>query len=212
MGPVGIVTGLTAEAQIAAALSSLVAVGGGTHAGAEMAAERLVFRSARLLISFGVAGGLDPALAPGALVVPRLLWDAGEVFAADPELLAALGGATHARAAGGRDILAAASEKAALFARSGAVAVDLESAAVARVAASHGLGFAVVRAVCDPAGRDLPPAALAALDQGGAIGMFRVAGSVLRRPSQIPALLRLAGDAAAAQAALRVWVRGHAPL
>jgi adenosylhomocysteine nucleosidase len=86
--------------------------------------------------------------------------------------------------------------------------VDMESGAVAAVAAAHGLAFAVLRAICDPAARDLPPAALAALDAGGAIMALRVGASVLRDPAQIPALFKLAADAARARAALRKYVLG----
>jgi adenosylhomocysteine nucleosidase len=70
------------------------------------------------------------------------------------------------------------------------------------VAAEHGLPFAVVRAICDPAERDLPAAALIALDQKGAIGLLRVLGSLLRQPSQLPSLLGLARDTARAQRTL----------
>jgi adenosylhomocysteine nucleosidase len=89
-----------------------------------------------------------------------------------------------------------------LSARTGASAVDLESGAVARVAARHRLPFAVLRAVCDPAQRSLPPAALAALNSEGAIRTLSVLGSIVARPWQIPALLRLALDAALARHAL----------
>ena len=82
------------------------------------------------------------------------------------------------------------------------VIVDMESGAVARVAARHGLPFAAVRAVCDPAGFALPPLALEALDSGGRIGAWRVLRSVLRRPGQIPALIALSGHASEARAAL----------
>ena len=89
-----------------------------------------------------------------------------------------------------------------LSSQTGASAVDLESGAVARVAQRHRLPFAVLRAVCDPAQRTLPPAALAALDSGGGIRLARVLRSVIARPWQIPALLRLALDAASARRAI----------
>jgi adenosylhomocysteine nucleosidase len=86
-----------------------------------------------------------------------------------------------------------------LWKTSGAAAVDLESGAVASVAAQHGLPFAVLRTICDPAHRDLPPAALAALDRGGAIGLLRVLASLLARPAQFRGLLALAADTAKAR-------------
>jgi adenosylhomocysteine nucleosidase len=69
------------------------------------------------------------------------------------------------------------------------------------------LPFAVLRAVADPAERDLPPAALLALDGGGRISFLRVLGSVIRNPGQVPGLLALAGDAAAARRALKERLR-----
>ena len=110
-----------------------------------------------------------------------------------------LGGATQGALYGGGQIVATAEAKAALHALTGAIAIDLESAAVARVARQHGLPFAVLRVICDPASRDLPRAALVALDAAGRIGAWRVGAAVLARPWQIPALIRLAADAARAR-------------
>ena len=67
---VGIVVGLAAEARIARRLGWKVAIGGGAAAGAEAAARRLIDEGSDALVSFGLAGALDPALRPGALIVP----------------------------------------------------------------------------------------------------------------------------------------------
>src|SRR5208283_5200921 len=194
----GFVVGLAAEARIAAGFGYPVRAGGGTPAGAAEAGTWLVRHGATALISFGLAGGLDPALRPGMVVVPDTVLSDGEVSRADAALAARFGGLTgHCLLAGAR-IAADADTKRGLFAATGAHAIDLESGSVARIAAAHGLPFAVVRAICDPAERDLPPAALIALDQDGAIGLARVIGSVLAHPAQLPALLALAADAARA--------------
>jgi adenosylhomocysteine nucleosidase len=167
-----------------------------------LAARQLVGEGAQALVSFGLAGGLDPVLRPGALVVPGEVIESGIVFAADPALAARFGGMSGHRvlAAGAVVTDAAAKQRAAQA--NGAQAVDLESGAVARVAAEYGLPFAVVRAICDPAERDLPPAALIALDQKGVIGLVRVLGSLLKRPGQLGNLFQLARDAARAQRTL----------
>jgi adenosylhomocysteine nucleosidase len=99
-------------------------------------------------------------------------------------------------------VVADAGAKRLLSARTGASAVDLESGAVARVAHRHGLPFAVLRVVCDPAHRSLPPVAVAAVGNAGAIRPLGVLRSIVARPAQIPALLRLALDAAVARRAL----------
>ncbi len=200
--PLGIVVGLEAEARVARRLGVPVETGGGDTKGAISAAARLVAQGVAGLISFGLAGGLDPALSAGAILVPSVVLLDAQRWEADPALMARLGGPTAGTLYGGGEIVATARAKAALHAHTGAVAVDLESAAVAAVARQHGLPFAVLRAVCDVAARDLPRAALVALDSAGRIGMVRVGAAVLGRPWQIPALIGLAGDASRARHAL----------
>ena len=183
-------------------------VGGGTQAGATAAAEAQVRAGALGLISFGLAGGLAPELRAGAVVAPARVRVGAETFDVDPALALALGGVDGTCVAGHDAIVVTAEAKRALWLETGAVAVDLESGAVARVARAHGLPFAVLRVICDPAQRTLPPAALVALDSAGAIGLLRVLGSLLRHPGQFPALMQLANDAAAARRVLQVRARG----
>jgi adenosylhomocysteine nucleosidase len=189
---------MQAEARIAARLGWPVAIGGGTAARAEAVARRLAREGVTDMVSVGLAGGLDPSLPPGTVIVPAGIVADGRVWPTDPGLNARLGGAGGHLLLGARTVAATADEKQALWQATGAAAVDLESAAVAR----HAQRFAALRVICDPADCDLPPAALAALGPGGAIGLLRVLASVLRRPWQVPALLRLAADAKTARGAL----------
>lgn len=197
-----IIVGLEAEARLARRLGASVFVGGGTAAGADAAAARAVAAGATALLSFGLAGGLDPVLRPGDIIIPSAVLCRGAAFATDIALMARIDGPTPHTLLAADAVAADVATKQRLRQETGAAAVDLESGAVARVAAAHALPFAVLRAICDPAGRDLPPAALVALDAEGVIGLARVAVSVVGRPGQIPALLRLAVDAAAARRAL----------
>ena len=153
-------------------------------------------------MSFGFAGGLDPALAPGAVIVPETVLEDGCAYCVDAALAAQLGrvGGTQLAA---HAVVIGLAERAQLFAATGAGAVDLESGAVARVATRHGLPFAVLRVICDPAWHELPPAALAALDTRGAIRMWSVLASIAREPEQVKGLVALARGAAAARGALR---------
>jgi hypothetical protein len=97
-----------------------------------------------------------------------------------------------------------------LFQRTGAVAVDLESGAVARAATKAGIPFIVLRAIADSATRDLPPAARIGLDAQGRATLGTVLGSVLSHPGQLPALIRLALDTRVALKALARAVEGTA--
>ncbi len=156
----------------------------------------------RSLVSFGLAGGLHPKLRPGALVVPDVVLSADGHWPTHPPLAAWLGQVGGAMFSGGA-VIATAEEKQALFARTGAVAVDLESAAVAEAAGRHALPFAVLRAVCDPASRSLPRAALTALDANGQIRVGAVLRETARHPADVAALVILGTDAARARRALQ---------
>jgi adenosylhomocysteine nucleosidase len=162
----------------------------------------LIGQGVTALVSFGLAGGLDPALRSGTVVIPSVVLSEGETFRADAMLAKRFGGLTRHTMLAGSAIAVDAVAKRHLHAASGAHAIDLESGPVARVAAAHGLPFVVVRAICDPADRHLPPAALIALDSKGGIGFGAVLHSILAQPWQIPGLLALARDAARARRAL----------
>ena len=84
----------------------------------------------------------------------------------------------------------------------GAIAVDLESVVVARAAAALGIPFVVLRAIADPAARELPPAALVPLTGTGTPALRQVLASVLARPRQLPSLLTVAREARQALQAL----------
>jgi adenosylhomocysteine nucleosidase len=208
---IGAVVGLATEARIARRTGWAVAVGGGTAAGAASAAIALAEQGCTGLISFGLAGGLDPALRRGTLIVPSAVIAGDASHATDPTLSRMLGGTTPHALFGADAIVASVAAKRVLRERTGAAAVDLESAAVARIADGRGIPFAVLRAICDPADRALPPAAQVALDAGGEVSIWRVLASIAMHPAQLPALLALAADAASAKRSLVARVRQIAP-
>ncbi len=145
---------------------------------------------------------MNAHLRPGAVIIPKCVVDAGELFRCDASLTNMLGGATSEAILASACIAESAAEKRRLFESSMADAVDLESGAVARIAKLNNLPFAVLRAVADPAERDLPPAAMLALSSVGNIQISAVLASVWKQPGQIPALLAIARDAAQARSAL----------
>lgn len=204
MKRLGIVTGMRAEARIAVKSGCPVAVGGGLPIGARRMAERLAADGATALISFGLAGGLDPDLPAGSLVAPARVISGGRMFICDPALRAGLGPAIRAidTLLAGDQVVAVAVEKQSLWEQTGAAAVDLESGAVAEVAAAEGLPFIVLRAICDPAARTLPRAAVEALDAEGRVKPMKMAGMLIRHPVDSIGLIGLARDAALARRAL----------
>lgn len=163
------------------------------------------------LVSFGVASGLDPALARGTLLVPRaVLAEEGRRFEVDAawheaalEALADFPGAVATGELAQADrVLASAAEKARLFRSGGACSADMESALLAARAAQRGLRFLAVRIVSDDASRAIPGAVAGAIGGAGAISWPRMLALLARRPGELGAFLRLAADALAARPAM----------
>lgn len=214
MKPIGIVSALAAEARTlgrvaprGAGLAQLpdgafLAVSGIGESAAAAAARRLVLAGATALASFGMAGGLDPALTCGAVVLPEEVaaWDGGgpgaQASATSAEWRRRLRDALPAAciAAGGKLLTSplpmGRAAKAEAWRISRAAAVDMESAAVAQVARQAGLPFIALRVIVDTASDELPPAVIAA-SSGGRLNIGRLLAGLLRAPADVAALMRL---------------------
>jgi len=211
--PTGIVSALPAEARALGPSAArgadlrrldegaLLAVSGMGRPAAAAAARRLVLAGAGALVSFGMAGGLDPALICGTVLLPEEIAAAdGAVSELHPtsrewrqRLRAAMPGSCLV--CGGRLLTSAQpiahpAVKADIWRRTGAVAVDMESAAIAQVAAQAGLQFLALRVIIDTASDELPAAVIAA-SAGGRLRVGRLIGGLLRTPADVGALIRL---------------------
>jgi hopanoid-associated phosphorylase len=161
---------------------------------------------ARGIVSFGIAGGLDPALPAGTLVVASAVVAKDARYEADARwsqaLLKANPGAVHGIIAGADAPVCEPSEKRALRETTGAGAVDMESHLVAAFAQERGLPFAAFRAIADSADRRLPKAVLNAMRPDGSADIGAVLCSLAREPSQLPDLIRTGFDTGRAKKAL----------
>jgi adenosylhomocysteine nucleosidase len=197
---------------------SMLAISGIGAAAASAAASALVDAGVSALMAFGTAGGLDPQLAAGSLVLPAEIlvpegsrWARMATASAWRERLNARWSAQ--RPVAGGSVLTSAhpvetvAAKAALFRDTGAVAVDMESAAVARVAAEHRMPFVCVRVVVDTAA-DVLPRAVAAASRAGRVQLGRLLLGVALAPADIAALLKLAARYRLALRVLRAVARG----
>jgi hopanoid-associated phosphorylase len=192
MGHVVAVVGLKREAAVLRGLDVVTVAGGGDpeklRGDLALAAE-----GADGIISFGMAGALDPALRIGDWVLGERVGDQG----CDPRWIAALRerlpqarvGPVHADG----QLIAEAAEKLNLYGTSGCAAADMESHLAASAAAEAGLPFAILRCVSDEAGASLPPAVAVAMKPGGGVALGAVLGSILGNPQQLPRLIRTIG-------------------
>ncbi len=229
IGPLGVVAALEAEARTLGVAArrpdglasfgdgALLAVSGMGATKAAAAARRLVDAGASALMSFGLAGGLDPKLYAGTVVLP------GEVISRDGARFPTstqwrrqlcLAVAAMKPVADGCLLTTAqpidtVEAKAAAFRETGAVAVDMESVSVAAVAAASDLPFMAVRVVVDGAGDALPQAVLAA-SRGGRFRVLPLVCGLAVAPRDIAALIRLSLRYRAATRSLAAVVRdGH---
>lgn len=204
--PVVAVTGLLAEARIAAGPGVRAIAGGGSVPTLVAGLEQVLAEGAGAIMSFGIAGGLAADLSCGAWVIAGAIVTPNQRWSCDATwvrvLAARLPGARIADVAGVDRMIADPVAKRALHRESGAVAVDTESHIVAGIAAAYGLPFVAFRVIADSARRMLPPVARVALAPGGRIRGGAVLGSLTRTPGQIPSVLRTAIDTRSAMRAL----------
>lgn len=227
---VGVVAALAGEARALAATAEkapriLLRTSGVGAAAATEAAEELIRAGAEALLSWGVAGALDPTLTTGTICVPAMILDARGASAArllepgaggtslerlerfEPSVgwragvLAALA-AQNAPLEGARlsegallsgtcEALATAVAKRAAHRGTGAMAIDMESGAVARVALKASLPFMALRVIVDAADDEIPGTVVRA-SRAGRVRIGRLLGGLLAAPGDLDGLLRLA--------------------
>jgi adenosylhomocysteine nucleosidase len=183
---------------------TLLAVSGMGVTAAAQGARALAHAGAGALVSWGMAGGLDPTLPAGAIFLPsEVISLEGRGVTTTPGWRERLGEAIAARAAGGNPVtqgrlltsptaVGSLTDKAALFRKTGASAVDMESLAVAEIARAHQLPFIAVRVIVDSARDALPRAVTAAADGQGHLQVWKLLGGLAREPADLGPLIRLA--------------------
>ena len=189
----------------------LVQVSGIGPKRASRAAKTLLERGATALVSWGIAGGLVPELSPGSLVLPQTILSTDQtIYTVDAawrdRFSRKMTGdmVIHAEpVAESTSVLIHPDEKAGLHKRTGAVAVDMESGAVAAEAHRAGVPFLVVRVIADPSSASIPMSALAIVDDFGQLRVFKLIKVLGRDPAVVAALVRQGRYFRAAQRTLR---------
>ena len=223
----GIVVALVSEAQTLTSQSakpdcitplpdgaSLYVSGMGPKA-ARRAAEALVAAGATALAVFGVAGALSDQLRNGALFCPeRVLDEEGHAYATDSawctslqQQLTAVKGTLLSVASP----LLTATAKNTAHQRYAALAVDMESAAVASVAEHHALPFVVLRAIVDEVDDAIPEALNGSVDAWGRPRPLQLLAALCGHPSLLGELPRLYSRMQRATQALRAAAEATGP-
>jgi adenosylhomocysteine nucleosidase len=195
----------------------LVEAGAGREAATRATEVLLAGHRPRWVISAGFAGGLAPGLRQGDILMPDRLADMSgrqlEVdFRIDPATLASNPRLHVGRLLTVDRVIGGAEEKALLGQQYSALAVDMESLAVADVCRRERVRFLAVRVISDAVDERLPPEVdnlVRQKSRAGRIGAVSVA--LWRRPSSIKDLWKLREDALLASERLGHFLAGVIP-
>jgi hopanoid-associated phosphorylase len=207
-----VITGLAQESRIAAGPGvSHIVCSGSDPARLRSHLSGLDASGLRAVISFGIAGGLEPSLQSGDVVVATAVMAEAGTWKVPASVVAAMAGCVRASGipvregalVGVEEPVLLPATKASMRAATDAIAVDMESHIGAAYAAQNDLPFAAVRVISDPAERALPRLAKDALKPDGRVAWTAVFSGLARAPSELTTLLRAGGDAGRAFAGLR---------
>ena len=227
MSTLGIVVAVTAEARSLSKQSiakgelirlpdgALVTISGMGRERAARASRTLLEGGASALLSWGSAGGLTSKLSPGTLILPETVIASNRsLYHVDAtwhnslcDRLRGLVGFYTDPLVESTTVVCTPAKKAILFRETGAIAVDMESAAVAAVAQKAGVPFVVVRVVADAVDTTIPESTLNAFDEFGRLSFPKLIQGFVQHPTELFALFRIGRNYRAAQKTLAAVAR-----
>ena len=162
------------------------------------------------IISAGFSGALRPEMKIGQIVMANDVCDVhGQELSVDINMPADPDGGLYVgRILNTDEIVRTVEEKQYLAEQHGALAVDMESLAVAQVCRDTQTRFLAVRVISDDMSADLPPEVLSIL---GATGTYRVGaamGALWKRPAAVKDLWKLRESANFAAERLAIFLDG----
>jgi len=178
--------------------NTIVACSGAGPSNAEKASQLLIDKGAQRLVSWGCAAALSPDLKPGDFVLPKQLQtenkqllsiDSDWLENTSKQLLALtpISGLLVESSV----IVAESTAKKAIHQQSQAIALDMESIAVAQIAIEHKIPALVIRCIADPVEMSLPRAVSYALNEQGDVILTKLLWFLLTHPSELPGLIKL---------------------
>ena len=178
---------------------------------ARRAAQALIDgHSPRWVISAGFSGALEPGMKVGDIVVGNSIVDAeGTELKIDMKMPAnPAAGLYVGRLLMVDRIVRSVAEKKTLAERLGAIAVDMESLAVAQVCHDSKTRFLAVRVISDDMSADLPPELLSVVGSSGAVRLGAVAGAIFKRFGSVKDLWKLREQGMGAADRLATFLEG----
>ena len=153
----------------------------------------LEVHSPRWVLSCGFGGAIQPQLSVGDIVAANEIVDeTGKSLQIDLKMTSDPARRLHVgRMVTVSKIVRTVAEKHALAEKTGALAVDMETFAVAQVCRDQHRKFLAFRVISDDLAADLPPEVMSIFGDTGAVRLGAVVGSLWKRPSSLTDLWRL---------------------
>ena len=174
------------------------------------AASDFIDAGACALMSFGIAGGLSAVVPAGTVILATAVVDGETTHLADENWLSRIEKALVGKCdfmkgtlAGTDWLISSPMEKQKMHNLTGAVACDMESHAVARLAALNGVPFSIIRVVADPFDRVVPEWIIRCLNPSGGVQFGRLFLELVGRPLSLVELVGLSKDTKKAFNSLR---------
>ncbi len=179
--------------------NTLITLSGSGPKNAKSAAQNLLAQGATQLISWGCAGALAPHLKAGDLVIPawvltkdnkqlatHRLWSQQVIKLLDNCM-------TYDQACllESDTVISLAQDKSKQYQLTEAIAVDMESGAVAQAANQAQIPFIAIRSIVDPAELNLPEAINYAMTDSGIVSTSKLMRYLCSHPGELPRLIKL---------------------
>lgn len=191
-----------------------IAYGGAGPINAAKAARTLLEKGAQRLMSWGCAAGLSSQLKPGDLLIPTRIIAADHNYAADGNWtadtirsLSPILPVHEGHLFTSDTLISHSREKQRIHQQSQAMALDMESTAIAEVASQALVPFLAIRVIADPVEMNLPQAVQHALNADGRVELPKLLRYLLLHPAEISGLIRLGLHFHAARKTLKLVAR-----
>ena len=180
----------------------LVAHSGAGAINARSATELLIANGAARIMSWGCAAALSSSLKPGDLIMADQLIDSEgcgnakfcvstDWYSYTKNELAEFVLVHSGRLAESENIVSSSMDKQRIHSKTGAVALDMESIAIAKVARQYNLPFLSIRVIADPVNMNLPRAINYSLNDRGEIVLGKLLLFLFLHPAELPGLIKL---------------------
>ncbi len=164
-----------------------------------LAAKKLSSLKVGALVSWGVAGAIDRSVNSGDIVLANTIINENNRYSVSKGWLNRVSGQLQSASlfatadiTSSKNMCASIADKQHLLQKTGALAVDMESAAIAEIAAINNLDLLVIRAISDNADTAIPEAVLKHTNNLGQPRIFNFMRSCILKPGQIPEIASLA--------------------